>query len=240
MKCITWNIEWTATKSRKGKYIKELIRKVDPDVLCFTEATLSMVPDTGHVIKSTPNYGYPNDGSRRKVLLWSKQPWKAVDNIGSIGLPDGRFVSGITQGIRFVGVCIPWPDAHVRTGRKDRVRWQDHLQYLDALAPLVDSYCKEKIPVCVTGDFNQRIPRSRQPLKVAEHLSLLLKPGLTVVTAGILDDEGHQLIDHVATCGQLAVQINEIIPKKSSTGLHVSDHVGIISSIVKELSITNR
>jgi hypothetical protein len=33
--------------------------------------------------------------------------------------------------IRFVGVCIPWRDAHVRTGRRDRAPWEDHLRFLE-------------------------------------------------------------------------------------------------------------
>jgi hypothetical protein len=33
--------------------------------------------------------------------------------------------------IRFVGVCIPWRDAHVRTGRRDRAPCEDHLRFLE-------------------------------------------------------------------------------------------------------------
>jgi exonuclease III len=231
MKCLTWNIEWAAKSSPKGKCIKKLVEDTDPDLVCFTEATLGMVPASGYTIESDPEYGYPNKGSRRKVLLWSKQRWQAVDTVGSKALPSGRFVSGITQGIRFVGICIPWRDAHVRTGRKDRALWQDHLQYLDAFTPLVDTYCNAEFPACVTGNFNQTIPRSRQPVEVAQRLSRMFDTGLKIATAGIVDEEGQQLIDHVATCGQLLVEVNEIIPKKSAAGLHLSDHVGIITSI---------
>jgi exonuclease III len=231
MKCITWNIEWATAQSAKGKRIKELIQKVDPDVVCFTEATLEMCPPNGYVIESDPDYGYPNHGNRRKVLLWSKQPWQRVDIVGSKDLPNGRFASGITQGIRFVGVCIPWFNAHVKDGSKDRIQWQDHLCYLDALGPLFNAYCKDHFPVCVTGDFNQRIPRARQPVEVAERLAKMFESGLTVATSGIVDDQGHQLIDHVATCGLLSVRIDETIPKKSTTGRSLSDHAGIISTL---------
>jgi len=185
----------------------------------------------GHAIESGPNYGYSNYGHRRKVVLWSKQPWQNVDVVGSEALPHGRFVSGITSGIRFVGVCIPWRDAHVRTGRKDRARWQDHLSYLDALAPLLGSYCNAGPPVFVTGDFNQRIPRSRQPVEVFQHFSRAFDAHFKIVTAGVVDEEGQQLIDHVAICGPLLAQVEEIIPKKSASGLRLSDHVGVITSI---------
>ena len=231
MKCLTWNTEWATAASARGKRIKKLVNDVDPDLLCFTEATLSMIPSGGYVIKSGPDYGYPNKGSRRKVLLWSKQPWQEVDTLGSSALPNGRFAAGITQGIRFAGVCIPWRDAHVRTGRKDRTHWEDHLQYLDALTPLVAAYCAADIPVCVTGDFNQRIPRSRQPLHAAQRLSRLLDSGLQTATAGILDAEGQLLIDHVATSEQIQVHVDQIIPKKLGPGTPLSDHVGILATI---------
>jgi exonuclease III len=232
MKCIIWNIEWTSESSLRGKHIKKLIKDADPDLLCLTEATLEMIPKNGYVIESDPNYGYPNKGNRRKVLLWSKQPWQEVDTVGSKSLPSGRFVTGITGGFRFVGVCIPWRDAHVRTGRKDRALWQDHLQYLDGFTTLADAYCTAGLPVCVIGDFNQRIPRSRQPQEVAQRLSRAFNIGWKIATAGITDDEGKPLIDHVASCGPLVALVDQIIPKKSSTGLHLSDHVGIITSII--------
>jgi len=234
MKCITWNIEWATAASSKGILIKKVVEDIDPDIVCFTEATLGMIPENGYVIESDPNYGYPNNGDRRKVLLWSKQPWQAVDTVGSDALPSGRFVTGITRGIRFVGVCIPWFEAHVRTGRKDRARWEDHLHYLDAFTPLADAYCSAGIPVCVMGDFNQRIPRSRQPFEAAYRLSRVFDAGLKIATEGIVDEEGHQLIDHVVICGQLFANVDKIIPKKSSSGLRLSDHVGIITTITAE------
>ena len=235
MKCLTWNIEWATARSAKGKRIKELVEEVDPDVLCFTEATLGMVPANGHLIESNPDYGYPNPGDRRKVILWSKQPWQEVDAVGSESLPGGRFISGIIRGIRFVGVCIPWFDAHVRTGRKDRTRWEDHLRYIDAFSPLAKAYCDGALPVCVTGDFNQRIPRSRQPLEVAQRLMDIFDSRWEFATAGISDDKGHQLIDHITTCGQITACVDEIIPKKSPAGLPLSDHVGVVSSITSVL-----
>ena len=190
-----------------------------------------MIPENGYLVESDPIYGYPNPGDRRKVLLWSKRPWQEVDKVGSECLPRGRFVTGITHGIRFVGVCIPWRDAHVRTGRKDRVLWQDHLQFLEAFTPLADVYRSAGIQVCITGDFNQRIPRSRQPLEVAQRLADTFGADWKIVTAGIYDNEGHLLIDHVATCGPLIAHVDKIIPKKLSDGLPLSDHVGIVTTI---------
>ena len=52
------------------------------------------------------------------------QPWAAVDIGISSALPAGRLVAGTTLTalgpLTVVGVCIPWRDAHMPSGRKDR------------------------------------------------------------------------------------------------------------------------
>jgi exonuclease III len=233
MRILNWNIEWATQRSARGRRILSIVTEVDPDVICFTEATLGMIPEGGYAIESDLDYGYSNNSERRKVVLWSKEHWDAVESLGSTGLPSGRFVTGITSDIRFVGVCIPWYDAHVRTGRRDRARWQDHLKYLDAFKPLADRYYQSEVPVCITGDFNQRIPRTRQPQEVAQRLACTFDAGYETVTAEIKDEEGHLLIDHVAIDNRLWAQVNRIIPKKLAPGAPLSDHVGVVARIAK-------
>lgn len=123
MKCVTWNLEWAAPTSRRASAIQDQIKAIDPDVVCYTEVVRNLVPD-GHRIEARADYGYSNSGERRKVLLWSKHPWSDIDTFGDDALPPGRFASGITCGIRFIGVCIPWKDAHVKTAKRDREPWQ--------------------------------------------------------------------------------------------------------------------
>ncbi len=65
--------------------------------------------------------------------MWSASGWEAVDVAGDPHLPPGRFASGVSNGIRFIGVCIPWRSAHVNTGRGDVVPWGEHRAYLQAL-----------------------------------------------------------------------------------------------------------
>jgi len=43
------------------------------------------------------------------------------------------YVSGVAGGVRYIGACIPWHDAHVATGRRDASRWNEHRAYLAAL-----------------------------------------------------------------------------------------------------------
>ncbi len=108
MTCLTWNLEWKAPASASGEIIRERITELDPDVICFTETITSMVPEA-YRIESGADYGYPHDGDRRKVVLWSKNPFTEIDIVGDADMPSGRFVAGVAGGIRFIGVCHGCP-----------------------------------------------------------------------------------------------------------------------------------
>ena len=231
MICLNWNIRWADDQSPRGREIIEAIEELNPDVACLTETTLGIVPATGHRIEAGLDWGYQHDGTRRKVVLWSKEPWSEIDQVGSESMPGGRFVSGVTQGIRFVGVCIPWRDAHVTSGRRDRAPWEDHLYFLSGLSAVLGRYQDAAEPLCIVGDYNQRIPRKYQPINVAEALSTVLGESLIVATAGRTDNEGKQLIDHYSHTANLAVEITEIIPRISDGGTDLSDHVGVVASV---------
>jgi endonuclease/exonuclease/phosphatase family metal-dependent hydrolase len=167
LRVVTWNVQWRQTNSRAAKLIRERIWKLNPDVICLTEAAADFLNEPGHVIASDPDYGYPQKGTRRKVLLWSKLPWKDVDQRGHPDLPPGRFVAGTTDTpvgeLLFMGVCIPWSQAHVAGGRRDRRPWEEHTRYLDALGELLQAQTEG---VILTGDFNQAIPRRNAPKAV--------------------------------------------------------------------------
>ena len=230
MKCLTWNLEWKRPTSRAGTLIREQIASVNADTVCYTEVIQTMVPD-GYLIESDPDYGYPNKGERRKVILWSNQPWTDVDTTGDGEMPTGRFASGITAGIRFVGVCIPWRDAHVKTGRRDRACWEDHLSYCRGLARVMARYSERPEPICIVGDYNQRIPRVGQPVNVAKALADAMPPGFEIATAGLQDAEGFNLIDHFAVSPGLIISITQIIPRVAKDGTKLSDHVGVAASL---------
>lgn len=125
----TWNLEWATRRAPRGMLLRERLNAMAADVLCITESSAGMLPDSGYYISSDSDYGYPGSPDRRKVLLWSPEPWTDVDDHGSDSMPGGRFVAGTTNSpfgpVRIIGVCIPWKDAHVRSGRRDRQPWQD-------------------------------------------------------------------------------------------------------------------
>ena len=221
----TWNVEWATPETKAGKRIQQIINQIDADIFVLTEGCKELLPE-GFVLDGGTDWGYESeDKRRRKVLLWSRYP--LVDPFQGEGfqLPEGRFIAATVQhpvgDIRIYGVCIPWKDAHVRTGRKDRTPWEDHSTYLEGLRQLVE---QEKSPLVVLGDFNQRIPRVSQPVLVAEQLSRCMN-GLQVCTALPLDKP---LIDHIAVSQELVSTKVQVIPDHDSEG-RLSDHRGVIA-----------
>lgn len=233
MRCVIWNTAWAIPQIKRGRRLQELIQSRSPDVICLTEAKAGLLPDSGYLIESDPDYGYPLKAGRRKVLLWSAQPWDEVSIHDDLSFPSGRIVSGVTGGIRFVGVCIPWSAAHVSGGRKDRKTWEDHLLYLDALKELLSDLLSQG-PLVVTGDFNQRIPKARQPKYAYEKLNEVLSLGLKVHTAGPLGPAEKHLIDHLAATPDLQVTNIEVLDRKTAEGMNLSDHYGIYGEITRD------
>ena len=221
----TWNAEWATPNTKAGPRIAEIIQQTLPDIFVLTEGCADLLPKSGFIIDGGTNWGYtPRDERNRKVLAWSKHPWSSVDQIGHPGLPPGRFVAGNTQTdigeIRVIGVCIPWQSAHTTTGNKNRKHWEDHKTYLTHLAPLITS---QGTPLIVAGDFNQRIPKARQPQQIYEALIDSFK---TLSMATIQNAEP-PLIDHISHSEHLTPESLSIIPDSDQIG-RLSDHRGAI------------
>ena len=169
----TWNTEWAVPGQAKGDRIRTALADPGCDVLCVTEGLRNILPAGGHIIDAGTDWGYPLPNmSRRKVLLWSRQPWTGVDSASSAGFPGGRFLKAVTKSpigvLTMVGVCIPWERAHVASGRRDRKSWDDHKAWLKAFEGLPWRRTTDRM--VVLGDFNQRLPRTRVPIAVFEAL----------------------------------------------------------------------
>jgi hypothetical protein len=154
---LNWNVEWRRPTSSAGRTLLSRISECQPDIICLTESYTDFIPSSGHLIEAAIDYGYPIVEGRRKFLLWSRQPWTAVDAVGHPDLPSGRFVRGTTSTpiglIDVTGICIPWSGAHVVNGRRDRRRWEDHLALLGALSDIIPLRSSRRL---IVGDFNQR------------------------------------------------------------------------------------
>jgi exonuclease III len=210
LKISCWNTEWASPKSKRGRFFRD---KFDSDVICVTEGYEALLPDNGYVISSDEDYGYKTIKGRRKVILWSKNQWTEIDNFGSKEMPTGRFISGITMGIRFIGICIPWRFAHVSTGRKDRKPWEDHISFIKNLTI-------PKGETVLLGDFNQNIPRKNQPEFTYDCLVKLID-GMKLLTSNMA-------LDHIVISKKLMGKDIKRIPTFSN-----SDHDGISCLISK-------
>ena len=260
----TWNVWWAKPSLKRAPLVAAILSAPDCDVLCVTEGDAGILPKDGHVIDAGTDWGYSipkASPGRRKVLLWSKRPWTPVFDPLHAQLPGGRLVAGATETpigkITVVGVCIPWSGAHVFTGGRNRLPWEDHRAWIVGFDWL---YFGEG-PTIVLGDFNQAFPRVRTPPLLNQALQdALQKRGLRVVTEGFLDpptpavgdvpgpsqvelsdakpgDVSAQLIDHIAHSEDLdlhcaagqreGVRRVGIFPRKDLDGASLSDHNGV-------------
>jgi len=223
----TWNLQWAIPGTSRESRMRHELATHNCEILVLTEASLETAPQDGYVVSAAGSWGYePQFPSHRKVLLWSRNPWTVVDPVGSDRLPSGRFVVASTETslglLRVMGVCIPWKDAHVRTGLKNRLPWEDHMRFIHGLSEFLGSTTESLV---LAGDFNQRIPTRFVPSEVGAALATMLDR-FDVPTSSA----EHSLIDHIALTADLKGHLVSILPKSDSFG-SLTDHVGVIVKV---------
>jgi len=224
----TWNIQWAGPRSRRAGPIVTRLEEIDADVLVITEGQLGLMPP-GHVIDAGCDWGYGEKRERRKVLGWSRRPWRD-EYRSEKGAARGRLFAAVTDTdggpVRVIAVCIPWRDAHVRTGRGGAKLWQEHLKFCTQLSAIRQSL-DSGVPTILAGDFNQRIPRTTQPPSVAAGLEAAID-GLRVWTKG--DTEHGRLIDHIA--GDERLEKDRVrVWSGIDAGGPLSDHNGVACDV---------
>ncbi len=242
MRLGVWNIEWATSKSRRAPGIHQHLDLMAADILCLCEAYSGFRSEPGYWIECGEDYGYNIQTGRRKVMLWSSQPWHDVDVVVNDGLPPGRFVAGTTQTplgpVRVIGVCIPWSFAHVRTGQRNRRAWQDHEQYLHGLAGIVRN-CEPAMPTLIVGDFNQRLPRGRAPARLRELLFSALGEHFDVLSQGIIDGLEQAMVCHIAATRHFSCTGIRGIARLSD-GRRLSDHDGLVVTLCRTDGAENK
>ena len=234
---VNWNVNWASASWRTNE-IRRRIHEHTPEIVCLTETHCGFL-EGGHTITSRGDYGYGHHVSRRKVLLWSRQPWREVDDLGDDCMPPGRFVSGVTETsvgeVTVVGVCVPWEKS--RAGKdysgKRREPWEDHERYLERLRSVLAQAPSEWL--VLMGDFNQEIaePGRRQSGAVGQRAALLQRAipcGVKVATDEFVH-EGRRPIDHIALSANLRPR--EIEPISNQFGSRrLADHAFGLAAIV--------
>ena len=234
MRAVTWNVEWATPGSRRTTEILSRIDGHAPEIVCLTETDVGLLSQRGYTICAQPDAGYGIKINRRKVILWSREPWDEIDDVGLDSMPPGRFVAGVTQTslgkVTVVGVCIPWfgsrTEARRKAGRKKR--WEDHEQYLVGLPEVLGRAPAKRL--IVMGDFNQVIGTgSRAPVDLRLALKEAFLPSMKIATSD-LAFQGRKSIDHIALSSDWQVVSLDVI-----SNIHeerkLSDHFGVVADL---------
>ena len=232
MRVVNWNVQWATPGSARSPEILRRIQSHNPDIVCLTETDADFGLGHGHTVGALPDYGMGVRGKRRKVILWSRNPWHPAIGLGRATLVPGRFVAGITDTplgpVTVLGICIPWAGSRTTRFGGKRRQWQDHDEYLDGLkrllAPVHPSLA------LLIGDFNQRLSgRSNVPLRLRDKLQQALPPAMTVTTADT-EFSGRRTIDHIVVSNDLIAGAVDIIDNWDGNR-RLSDHFGVVADL---------
>ncbi|MCY4415262.1 MAG: endonuclease/exonuclease/phosphatase family protein [Chloroflexi bacterium] len=235
MTVVNWNVQWATPRSQRSPEILGRIAEHTPEIICLTETDAGLLAQNGHTICSEPDYGSGAMKNRRKVLLWSKQPWDKIDCLRNTSWTVGRFVSGVTDTslgqMLVVGICIPWSHSRTRRYGGNSEAWQDHENYLNGLADLLARTPTHR--TIVVGDFNQPIAQSGNvPARLRAKLRCAIPPRMTIATAG-LGSRGKRTIDHIVLSADLTAESLGII-----SNIHedkkLSDHFGVAATLTTQ------
>ena len=233
LQLVNWNVEWATPRS---KDTPEILRRIDhhnAEVVCLTETHPRLPAREPHAICSQADSGYGIREDRRKVVLWSMQPWENVDDLGDGSLPPGRFVSGVTRTslgeVTVVGVCIPWSGSRTEARRAQPMRrWQDHDQYLEGLTKVLGRVSAQRL--IVMGDFNQIIgPGSRAGRERQAALLAAFPASMTIATSAV-GHEGRKGVDHIAISADLVAECLGVISNVHGER-RLSDHFGVTAAV---------
>ena len=230
MSLVNWNVQWATPRSQRTPEIRQRIDGYSPDIVCLTETHAELLSPGGHAICSQADFGYKTRENRRKVMLWSREPWERVDDLGNGAMPHGRYVSGVTRTpvgeVTVIGTCIPWRGsrAEARRGSERKRLWEDHARYLDGFSELLKDL-KDR-PLIVTGDFNQRIGQGKYvPHYLRSALQDAMPEHMNIATS-TLGHRGRRCIDHVALSEEFAAESLSVISNISGEK-KLSDHYGV-------------
>ena len=231
---VNWNVEWATPGSRRTPEILRRIDRHSPHIVCLTEAHTELLVVSGYTICSRAGSGYRTREEMRKVVLWSKEPWERIDDLGSDDTPPGRFASGVTRtpigDVTLIGICIPWAGSRTeaRRGSERSRRWEDHERYLVELAELLERMPAG--PTIVVGDFNQRFGQgAATPYRMRSALRNAFPARMTIATAGV-GLRGRRTLDHIGLSDELSAETLGVLSNICGES-RLSDHFGVVAAL---------
>ena len=235
MSLVNWNVRWATPRSVRTPEILRRAGLHSPDVICLTESDKELLSPDGYVIYTQADYGHRLIRNRRKVMLWSREPWDRVDDLGHEGMPPGRYVSGVTRTpvgeVTVMGICIPWGGSRADKKRETAERrepWEDHERYLECLSELLKDVRDR--PLIIAGDFNQRIARrSYAPRRLRPVLRDAMPDDMTIATFA-LGHRGLRTVDHLALSHDLTAESLSVISNIDGVA-NLSDHPGVAATL---------
>ncbi len=245
IRILNWNTQIASPRGVNGRFetIHGLLTGSFSDIICLTEAYPETLPLGGYTTSSgLAGWGRYERLGARKVVLWNAHyPWYDIDQVGSPGLPEGRFVSAKMKwaGLEIIvaGMCIPYRNYRNNQswGEKRKAIWQGAIEYLDALREDVLPQDRYRTHAILIGDFNLQIPPSTYPHPSSEvnqkREQTFADWQIPTALEPMLYDIGKPLIDHIALSPDFEVGILRVINQYSTHILSLSDHNGVVIEV---------
>ena len=78
LRIVNWNSQFATPRSWRTPEVLDRIDRHEAAIVCLTEMHDELLARGGYAICWRPDYGYGLQKNRRKVLPWSKEPWREV------------------------------------------------------------------------------------------------------------------------------------------------------------------
>jgi endonuclease/exonuclease/phosphatase family metal-dependent hydrolase len=236
MRVLTWNFERKPPASWQAGIMVDRIAALQPDIVCLTEAYDRSLEALGGSALSTEGVVWSaSRPGERKVVLWSRRPWLAVDEVDEAATSAGACLSVLADTesgpVRVIGVCLPYHFASP-VGLSPKARpWAQQIRFLEGLGIVLRSF-RDSYPTIVLGDYNQYLPRiwGSKAASAALHEAF---DGFLFPTSGFAH-EGRAAIDHIAHTPDLSSSDRCALSPFTTDRRRLSDHFGVSLDITRE------
>jgi hypothetical protein len=233
MRILNWNFARRTPESWQAGVMVERIRDAAPDIAVLTEAhETSLTLLGGHVLSDAGVRWGGETETERKVLLWSKQPWREPTHYAALSAIGGA-VSGITEtplgDIRVLGVCTPHNFAAPETMEPRPPLWSQHIAFLEALGQTLEALPPGP-PLVIAGNFNQSLPLAWGSWQ-AHHALVAALSGYPVLTKGDINPLNELTINHIAAGPSLRAGSVRAISRFDSEDKPLSDTFGVVADL---------